>query len=172
MTRSRKGNGKQSKLDYQQLQFPSIDPEIVSGNNELPAQSKRQSQRKTRDGSKPPSGADTLNLTKTIKVEFARLESRIAAFEALLKQVAVGTPPDGSHRKLFSVKEAAAYLGKKIYTVREWCRFERINAVKAQMGRGFDNEWRISCEELVRYQNEGLLPIKKDSDIRRPKRPK
>ena len=34
-----------------------------------------------------------------------------------------------------------------------------IKADKTMCGRGSEIEWRISHEELVRYQNEGLRPV-------------
>lgn len=61
----------------------------------------------------------------------------------------------------YSTAEVAAILGKKPYTVREWCRLGRVHASKTMSGRGSEEEWRISHEELVRIQNDGLLPIRK-----------
>ena len=58
----------------------------------------------------------------------------------------------------YTTLEVAAILHKKPYTVREWCRLQRVNAHKAMCGRGCEVEWRISHEELQRIQNEGLLP--------------
>jgi excisionase family DNA binding protein len=57
----------------------------------------------------------------------------------------------------YTTKELAAVLGKKEYTVREWCRLGRINAKKTDGGRGNEGEWRIPHEELERYRREGLL---------------
>jgi hypothetical protein len=62
----------------------------------------------------------------------------------------------------YSTAELAAILKKAEFTVREWCRLHRINAEKAQSGRGRTLEWRISAAELERLQKEGLLPLPKD----------
>ena len=62
----------------------------------------------------------------------------------------------------YSTKEVAKILGKRPYTVREWCRLQRVEAFKAAFGRGCEEEWRISHEELTRIQNEGLLPIQRN----------
>ncbi|MAT73486.1 MAG: hypothetical protein CMJ58_28725 [Planctomycetaceae bacterium] len=63
-----------------------------------------------------------------------------------------------SSKESYSTQEIASILGRKPYTVREWCRLRRINATKAMCGRGCEEEWRVSHDELVRIQNEGLLP--------------
>ena len=62
-------------------------------------------------------------------------------------------------KEWYSTQEAAEILNKRPYTVRNWCRLERVRAEKIEAGRGVDGEWRISHEELTRIQNEGLLPI-------------
>ena len=62
-------------------------------------------------------------------------------------------------KESYTTVEVASIAGKKPYTVREWCRLQRINASKAMCGRGCEEEWRISHEDLLRIQNEGLLPI-------------
>lgn len=64
-------------------------------------------------------------------------------------------------KESYTTQEVAKILGKKPYTVREWCRLQRIKAEKTMCGRGSEIEWRVSHEELVRYQNEGLRPIPK-----------
>ncbi len=58
----------------------------------------------------------------------------------------------------YGTEEVATILKRSPYTVREWCRERRIRAEKRLCGRGRSQEWMISHEELVRIQNEGLLP--------------
>jgi hypothetical protein len=62
-------------------------------------------------------------------------------------------------RDWYSTEEVAKLLGKAEFTVREWCRLGRINAVKRQSGRGAHRAWVISNDELQRLQREGLLPL-------------
>ena len=62
-------------------------------------------------------------------------------------------------KEWYTTSEVAKILGKRPYTVREWCRLGRVNAEKGISGRGLDEEWRISNDELKRIGNEGLLPI-------------
>ena len=59
----------------------------------------------------------------------------------------------------YSPEEVAEILKKQPYTVREWCRYRRINARKRPTGRGDAKEWEISHEELERIKSHGLLPI-------------
>lgn len=62
----------------------------------------------------------------------------------------------------YTCSEIAAILGRRPYTVREWCRYGRIHAEKRSgVGRGSEEAWRISHDELVRYQNDGLLPLRR-----------
>lgn len=59
----------------------------------------------------------------------------------------------------YTTSEVAQILGKRPYTVREWCRLGRVTADKALSGRGLDEEWRISHDEIERIRNSGLLPL-------------
>ena len=70
----------------------------------------------------------------------------------------------------YSTTEVAAALNKAEFTVREWCRLGRVVATKRQCGRGNSGEWMISHEELLRIQNEGLLPLLGQGLGRRPRR--
>jgi aspartate aminotransferase-like enzyme len=95
-----------------------------------------------------------------------RLGSIQAAVAALVEQVAAKELV----KEYYTVAEIAAKLEKSSYTVREWCRLQRINAEKANFGHGLDQEWRISHAELVRIQNEGLLAAPSESRIEAPRR--
>jgi hypothetical protein len=63
-------------------------------------------------------------------------------------------------REYYSVDQAAECLGRRPFTVREWCRLRRINAEKRKTGRGRSTEWAISRAELSRIEKEGLLPLR------------
>jgi Helix-turn-helix domain len=62
-------------------------------------------------------------------------------------------------KQWYTPVEVAEILGRKPFTVREWCRLGRINARKRPTGRGDADEWEISHDEVERYRNHGLLPI-------------
>lgn len=64
-----------------------------------------------------------------------------------------------STKDYYSTSEVAEQLGRAEFTVREWCRLNRIWAEKRASGRGASKEWIISHEELERIRNEGLLPL-------------
>lgn len=92
------------------------------------------------------------------------LDERLARIEAALdelKQAVLHQPADKDY---YTPAEVAKLERKKPYTVREWCRWNRINAQKGVRGRGGEGEWRISHEELTRYRNEGLLPLRSSKD--------
>jgi DNA replicative helicase MCM subunit Mcm2 (Cdc46/Mcm family) len=78
----------------------------------------------------------------------ARLELAIQRLTLLTKVV----------KEYYDVAEAAMILQRSDYTVRQWANFGRIRATKIAAGRGRCQEWRISVEEIRRYQNFGLLP--------------
>jgi hypothetical protein len=61
----------------------------------------------------------------------------------------------------YSTEEVAQLVGKAEFTVREWCRLGRIRAEKKGSGRGKFQGWVISHAELLRYQKEGLLPLRR-----------
>lgn len=63
-------------------------------------------------------------------------------------------------REWYTTREFAQLCCKTEFTVREWCRLERIHAEKRISGRGAFSAWCISHQELLRYQRDGLLPVK------------
>jgi len=87
----------------------------------------------------------------------AGVEQRLDRIEILLERLLSRQ----ASRDWYSTAELAELLGKAEFTVREWCRLGRLNAVKKASGRGKHPAWAISHGELLRYQREGLLPDRK-----------
>ena len=81
---------------------------------------------------------------------------RLDRIEDLLRRLT----PERVAQRFYSTADVAKLLGKAEFTVREWCRHQRIHADKRPCGRGNSQEWMISHEELSRIQSEGLLPPK------------
>ena len=81
------------------------------------------------------------------------LEERLERMEAMLTALVEGQQV----RDWYTVEEFARAVGKAEFTIREYCRLQRLNASKRQSGRGAHASWLISHEELQRYQREGLL---------------
>jgi hypothetical protein len=82
-----------------------------------------------------------------------RLDELKSILTAILKREAV--------KDYYSTDEFARIVGKAEFTVREWCRHGRVQAEKRMSGRGAYSSWCISHQELLRYQREGLLPIRR-----------
>lgn len=80
---------------------------------------------------------------------------RLERIEAVLTRLV----QERTVKEWYSTAEVAQLLGKAEYTVREWCRQGRIRATKKAYARGAHPEWLISHEELIRVQNQGLLPF-------------
>ena len=84
------------------------------------------------------------------------LLGRLARIEATMEQLL----SQRTVKEWYTTDEIAEILGKAPFTVREWCRLGRVHAKKRQCGRGQSQEWMIAHDELLRIQNEGLLPAK------------
>jgi hypothetical protein len=82
-----------------------------------------------------------------------RLEKIEAMLGVLLAQQAV--------REWYEIEEFARLVNKAAFTVREWARNSRIRAAKKLSGRGAYARWVVPHAELLRYQKEGLLPIRR-----------
>jgi C4-dicarboxylate-specific signal transduction histidine kinase len=81
-----------------------------------------------------------------------RLGKLEAALDALVRQRTV--------KDWYGTDEFAQLVHKAEFTVREWCRNGRVRAEKRLSGRGAFPAWVISHQELLRYQREGLLPLR------------
>jgi Helix-turn-helix domain len=84
------------------------------------------------------------------------IEEKLARIEALL----VVLVERQQVREFYSTEEFAQLVGKAEFTVREWCRLGRIHAEKRRNGRAAYLGWVISHLEFLRYQREGLLPVR------------
>lgn len=86
--------------------------------------------------------------------ELNPLLERLARIEAVLETLV----RQRTVKDWYSTDEVAKLLGKRPFTVREWCRLGRIAAEKRAYRRGKSAEWMISNRELERVRNEGLRP--------------
>jgi hypothetical protein len=85
------------------------------------------------------------------------LEQRLEKIEELLVVLVARQQV----REWYSVEEFARIVGRAEFTVREWARLGRIHASKKDSGRGAYASWVMSHAELLRFQREGLLPIRR-----------
>ena len=106
----------------------------------------------------PPDADSVVQLLVTVAERLAAVEEKVAEIHQVVQQIkeALVRP---RQQEAYSPVEVAKILGKKPYTVREWCRLKRINARKRPYGRGDAEEWEITHEELERIKAHGLLPI-------------
>jgi hypothetical protein len=97
-------------------------------------------------------GFDLLFQTMTERMDeiIARQNTIEAKLDILLKQRLV--------KDFYTVAEFAKLVGRDDYTVRQWVRRARVRGQKRPCGRGNSQEWMIPHAELIRYENEGLLP--------------
>ena len=65
-----------------------------------------------------------------------------------------------SQKEYYSIKEFAKIIERSEFTVREYCRKGRINAEKCDSGRGSNQNWKISSQELNYFKSHGLRPMK------------
>lgn len=86
----------------------------------------------------------------------AELEQRLIRIESKLEQLL--SDREEANQAYYSTADVARILGRADWTVREWCRLQRIHAEKRACGRGTSKEWMISQDELQRIKAEGLLP--------------
>jgi hypothetical protein len=85
------------------------------------------------------------------------LEERLERIEAMLLVLVERQQV----REWYTTEEFARIVERAEFTCREWCRHGRIHATKKDSGRGAYAGWAISHAELLRFQREGLLPVKR-----------
>lgn len=83
-------------------------------------------------------------------------DARLERIEKRLERIEAGL--NGNGQKWFTPKEFGEFVERNEYTVQQWCRQGRIRAEKCGGRAGPYQVWRISREELERYQKEDLLP--------------
>ena len=88
------------------------------------------------------------------------LEERFGEMEVAIAEIHAATNKHLA-KEFYLVHESAEIVNRRPFTVREWCRNGRLWAKKTPKG-GDLGAWRISHEELIRYQNEGLLPERRN----------
>lgn len=117
----------------------------------------RRSEKQKDDVPKP-----TESVSGELAEKVAALEAKLDRVVETLSRVEELVAAKTVVKELYTTAEVARILGKRPYTVREWCRNGRVHAVKSRAGRGDEEEWRVSHEELTRIQNEGLLPLSRE----------
>ena len=93
----------------------------------------------------------------TLETFLSQVDRRLEQLQVVIHEIHKRVNESFPDREAYSTKEAAELLDRKPFTVREWCRLGRVNAFKIESGRGQDDEWRISHEEIIRIRNEGLM---------------
>jgi hypothetical protein len=117
--------------------------------------------RRVAEGSTPsdkPIPTDEFDVQRVIAATLLQIQDTLSKLDARITELHSKVEPAAVPKEWYSIDEAAAELGKAEFTVREWCRFNRINAHKRECGRGRKREWMISQKELERIRNKGLLP--------------
>jgi hypothetical protein len=103
----------------------------------------------------------TTEATTDLLAYLTRLDekvNRLSGMDQKLTQVLDLLVSQSTVKEFYTTAEIAGIVQKDEFTVREWCRLGRINAVKKTSGRGKHKGWAIPHAELLRYQREGLLP--------------
>jgi hypothetical protein len=95
---------------------------------------------------------------RTLADEISTIKAMLTLVRSGIDEIRSTLSDRASKKEWYSPAEVADLLKRRPFTVREWCRLQRIHARKRSTGRGDADEWEISQEELERIKNHGLLP--------------
>ena len=101
---------------------------------------------------------EALSMFEMYECQMRELKEGQNQLQSILIEIRDSLDSRQSLKEAYTAAEVAELLGKRPYTVREWCRLGRVNAHKRPVGRGDAKEWEISAEEVERIENHGLLP--------------
>lgn len=94
----------------------------------------------------------------------ARVEKLEQMLLACLNRLMGGAP--FTEKDYYTPKEFAKIVDRKVETIRENLKVGRIEGLQTNSGRGGIPEWRISNDELKRYQREGLRDLPPEKQYR------
>ena len=98
-------------------------------------------------------------LLETLVSLDAVLSERLTRIDDSVLEIRDMLSENAQQKEWYGIAEAAEVLGRKPFTVREWCRLGRVNGHKRPGGRGNKPEWIISHDEIIRIRDKGLLPL-------------
>jgi len=141
--------------------LPASQHDVLDGEqHQSESSEERNSQRRDTNGRPKQSNTEGTNGgVGSLETSVNELATKLARIESVLGDLHELVANRQTIKDSYTTQEVAKILEKRPYTVREWCRLQRVNAFKAMCGRGCEEEWRITHEELLRIQNEGLLPV-------------
>jgi hypothetical protein len=169
MSQHSHSNGQQFLTHVRQQSFLGDEAE-VSANGNGAASAKPRKRRSQKQSSTDASDVATLAVAEILHDELGKLGEKLQRIESLLAELHERVVQGSIVKEYYTTQDVAKILNKRPYTVREWCRLGRVHGEKSHAGRGLDEEWRICHAELTRIQNEGLLPLLKNSKVERPRR--
>jgi Helix-turn-helix domain len=95
------------------------------------------------------------------EIESPDVAARLDRLDRMVSQLLDLVIKQKTIKQFYSTAEIAEITGKAEFTVREYCRLGRIKGQKQACGRGKHASWIVAHAELIRFLNEGLLPLQK-----------